>query len=153
MADGFGGDVLRREDPGYEAARRDCVWNARIADRFPDLIVQAADEQDVVRAIRLARDQEMKVGVRSGGHSWAGSHLRDGGMLLDLSRLTGLSLDAEARVAVVQPGLRGSELASTLRAPGSSSPSATARAWPSAGTCFRAGSDGSRGFSGRPART
>ena len=118
MADGFGGDVLRREDPGYEAARRDCVWNARIADRFPDLIVQAADEQDVVRAIGLARDQEMKVGVRSGGHSWAGSHLRDGGMLLDLSRLTGLSLDAEARVAVVQPGLRGSELASTLRAHG-----------------------------------
>ena len=57
----------------------------------------------------------MSIGVRSGGHSWAGSHLRDGGMLLDLSRLTDLSVDAEARTAVVQPGVRGSDLISTLR--------------------------------------
>ncbi len=116
VADGFDGNVLRRAEAGYEDARRDCVWNARIADRFPDLIVQAVNEQDVVRAVKLARDQGMRVGVRSGGHSWAGSHLREGGMLLDLSRLTDLTLDPDARTATVQPGARGSELASTLRA-------------------------------------
>jgi FAD/FMN-containing dehydrogenase len=109
-------NVLRRDDAGYEAARRECVWNARIADRFPDLIVQAENEEDVVRAVTLARDGQMPIGMRSGGHSWAGSHLRDGGMLLDLSRLTDLSLDAEAGTAAVQPGVRGSELAATLRA-------------------------------------
>ena len=108
--------VLERGAAGYEAARRDCVWNARIADRFPALIVQAHDEQDVLRAVALARERDMAIGVRSGGHSWAGSHLRDGGMLLDLSRLTEVSLDAEARTASVQPGVRGSELAGALRA-------------------------------------
>lgn len=112
MADG---NVLRRGDAGYEAARTDCVWNRRIADRFPDLIVQAVTEEDVVRALETARDWDMKVGVRSGGHSWAGSHLRDGGMLLDLSRLTDLSFDPEAGTAALQPGVRGSELAGTLR--------------------------------------
>ena len=108
--------MLRRGDPGYEAARRDCVWNARIADRFPDVIVQAADAEDVVRAVQLAAEQDMRIGVRSGGHSWSGSHLRDGGMLLDLSRLTEVSIDAEARTAAVQPGVRGSDLAGALRA-------------------------------------
>ena len=108
--------VLRRGDAGYEAARRDTVWNARIADRFPDLIVQAASAEDVVRALALARERELQVGVRSGGHSWSGSHLRDGGMLLDVSRLAEVSLDADARTAAVGPGVRGSELAATLRA-------------------------------------
>jgi FAD/FMN-containing dehydrogenase len=112
------GTVLRRDDAGYEAARRDCVWNGRIADRFPDVIVQAAGDDDVVRALRLAGEQDMQVGVRSGGHSWSGSHLRDGGMLLDISLLTELSIDAEARTAVVGPGVRGSDLAGALRAHG-----------------------------------
>jgi FAD/FMN-containing dehydrogenase len=111
----FDGRLLRRDDPGYEDARRDTVWNARIADRSPDLIVQAHTEQDVVRAIRLARGRELAVGIRSGGHSWAGSHLRDGGMLLDVSRLDEVSIDAEAQTAVVQPGARGSDLAAALR--------------------------------------
>jgi FAD/FMN-containing dehydrogenase len=107
--------LLRRNEPGYEAARRDCVWNGRIADRFPDLIVQAAAEEDVVRAVRLAREEGMSIGVRSGGHSWAGSHLRDGGLLLDLSRLTESSIDADSRTAIVQPGVRGSMLIENLR--------------------------------------
>jgi FAD/FMN-containing dehydrogenase len=115
VADGFDGDLLPRDEAGYEAARRDCVWNARIAGRFPDLIVRAAGERDVARAVALARDRGMTIGVRSGGHSWAGSHLRDGGMLLDLSRLTDVSLDAEARTAAVQPAARGSDLVATLR--------------------------------------
>jgi FAD/FMN-containing dehydrogenase len=107
--------LLRRDDPGYEAARRDCVWNARVADRFPDVIAQAVDEEGVIRALEVAREEGLAVGVRSGGHSWAGSHLRDGGMLLDLSRLTELSIDPDARSAVVQPGVRGSELVKSLR--------------------------------------
>ena len=108
--------VLRRGHPGYEDARRACVWNGRIAERFPDLIVLAASEEDVRDAVALARDLDMAIGVRSGGHSWAGSHLRDGGMLLDVSRLTGMSIDAEAGTATVQPGVRGSDLARELRA-------------------------------------
>jgi FAD/FMN-containing dehydrogenase len=108
--------VIRRGEAGYEAARREAVWNGRIADRFPDLIILATDEDDVVRALQTAREQDMTVGVRSGGHSWSGSHLRDGGMLLDVSRLTDVSLEAGARTATVQPGVRGSDLIGTLRA-------------------------------------
>jgi FAD/FMN-containing dehydrogenase len=103
------GRSFRRGDDGYEQARRAAVWNARTPERYPDLIVQAEGEEDVVAAVRLARAEGMRIGVRSGGHSWAGNHLRDGGMLLDVSRLGTLSVDAEAGTAVAGPGARGDE--------------------------------------------
>lgn len=110
----FDGDLLQRGEGGYEEARRAAVWNARTPPRFPDLIVRAASEEDLARAVRLARAQGMKVGVRSGGHSWAGNHLRDGGMLLDLSRLDSLSVDRDAMTATVGPGARGNEVLAAL---------------------------------------
>lgn len=108
------GAVLRRGDDRYEEARRAAVWNARTPPRFPDLIAQAESAEDLVAAVRLARAEGMKVGVRSGGHSWAGNHVRDGGMLLDVSRLDSVSIDAEARTATVGPGCRGDRLLSEL---------------------------------------
>ncbi|MGH2725970.1 MAG: FAD-binding oxidoreductase, partial [Actinomycetota bacterium] len=105
---------MRRGDEEYERARRDAVWNARTPERFPDLIVQAESEQDVVGAVRLARAEGMKIGVRSGGHSWAGNHVRDGGMLLDVSRLRQASVDPESMTASVQPGCAGNELVASL---------------------------------------
>jgi FAD/FMN-containing dehydrogenase len=106
----FDGTALRQGGAGYEEARRAAVWNARTPPRYPDLVVRAESEEDLVRALRLARAEEMKVAVRSGGHSWAGNHLRDGGMLLDVSRLDEVSVDAEAMTATVGPGCRGNEL-------------------------------------------
>lgn len=114
MQPDFDGTVLRRGNAGYEEARRAAVWNARTPARFPDLVVQARTEADLVRAVRLARAEGMKVGVRSGGHSWAGNHLRDGGMLLDVSRLDELSVDAGAMMATVEPGCRGNEVLAAL---------------------------------------
>jgi FAD/FMN-containing dehydrogenase len=111
---GFDGEAFRRGAPGYEQARRATVWNARTPERFPDVVVIAQSEQDVVRAVRWAGDEELKIGVRSGGHSWAGNHLRDGGMLLDLSRLTDVEIDSEAMSAKLQPGVRGNELLAAL---------------------------------------
>jgi FAD/FMN-containing dehydrogenase len=110
----FDGIALRRGDGGYEQARRGSVWNARTPQRFPDLIVQAETEDDLVRAVRLAREEQLRIGVRSGGHSWAGNHVRDGGLLLDASRLTEATIDAEAMTASVQPGCRGNELMTAL---------------------------------------
>ncbi len=114
MQPDFDGTVLHRGDAAYEEARREAVWNARTPSRYPDLIVRAASEEDLVRAVRLARAEGMKVGVRSGGHSWAGNHLRDGGMLLDASGLNEVSIDAGAMRAAVGPGCRGNELLATL---------------------------------------
>ncbi len=103
---------------GYEAARRETVWNSLIPQRFPDVIVQACDTDDVVAAIRYARAQGYQVGVRSGGHSWNASHLRDGGMLLDVSRLGHCRVDADAMIAHVGPGVVASAFATDLDAQG-----------------------------------
>jgi FAD/FMN-containing dehydrogenase len=105
-------------DDGYETARRATVWNARTPDRFPDVIVAAHDADDVVSAIRYANEHGLRVGVRSGGHSWAGNHVREGGMLLDVSRLDACSVDPERKLAVVGPGKGGSVLAAELDAMG-----------------------------------
>jgi FAD/FMN-containing dehydrogenase len=110
----FDGRLFRRAEEGYEGARRASVWNARTPDRYPELILQAGSEDDVVRAVRLARDRGMRIGVRAGGHSWAGNHVRDGGLLLDVSRLDRAVIDAEGMTATVGPGCRGNELLSQL---------------------------------------
>lgn len=108
------GRTFHRGDDGYEVARRATVWNARTPDRYPDVIVQARDADDVVAAIRHAAAHQMKVGVRSGGHSWSGNHVRDGGMLLDVSRLDHCAIDTDNSTAVVGPGMGGSILAAEL---------------------------------------
>lgn len=110
------GTAYERGDAGYEDARRATVWNTRLPDRFPDVIVQARTEADVVAAVRHAREHGMRVGIRSGGHSWAANHVRDGGLLLDLSRLDDVTIDAEAKTAAVGPGKKGHELCLELEA-------------------------------------
>lgn len=114
----FDGELLARGDAGYERARRDAVWNARTPERMPDVIVLAESEADVVRAVCLARGRDLRVGVRSGGHSWAGNHVRDGGMLLDLSRLRSVQIDTAAGTAAVGPGALGNEVLERLLAEG-----------------------------------
>ena len=61
------GQAYALGEPGYEEARRATVWNARLPDRYPDLVVQAASERDVVAAVRHAAAHDLRVGVRSGG--------------------------------------------------------------------------------------
>ncbi len=72
----------------------------------------------MVAAIRYAGAHGYRVGVRSGGHSWAGNHVRDGGLLLDVRRLDHCTVDPAAMTAVVGPGKGGSELAAELAAQG-----------------------------------
>jgi FAD/FMN-containing dehydrogenase len=108
------GTVVRRGEPGYERARADAVWNARKPPRYPDLIVIAASEQDAAAAVRYARAEGLRVALRSGGHSWCGGHLHDGGMLLDLSRLREITVDPVARTVSVQAGVVGSEVHQAL---------------------------------------
>jgi FAD/FMN-containing dehydrogenase len=106
--------LLRRGDAAYEQARLDAVWNERKPDRYPDVIVLARSEQDVVAAVRLARGEGLAIGIRSGGHSWVGNGVRDGGMLLDLSRLQDISVDPRAGTAAVQPSVKGPALLEAL---------------------------------------
>ena len=110
MTDALTGRAFWRGEAGYEDARCGAVWNGRKPKRFPDVVVQVASDADVIAAVRLAKSRNLKIGIRSGGHSWAGAFLRDGGMLIDLSRMREFSIDAHARLASIQPGLIGSDL-------------------------------------------
>src|SRR5690348_5124697 len=107
-----------RGDDGYEQARRATVWNQRVPERYPEVVVQAVDVDDVVAAVSYAKATRRQVGIRSGGHNWAANHLRDGGVLLDVGRLDQCTVDVERQRAVVGPGKGGSVLAAELDAHG-----------------------------------
>lgn len=102
--------LIRRGDARYEEARTDAIWNARKPDRYPDAILLARNEQDVVAGVRWAKEQGLKISVRSGGHSWVGNGIRDGGLLIDMSRMQDITVDAAARRVHVHPAVRGPEI-------------------------------------------
>jgi FAD/FMN-containing dehydrogenase len=95
------GQLLSSEDPGYEASR--AVWNAMI-DRRPGLIVRCLGVADVVSAVRFAREHDLLLSVKGGGHNIAGLAVCDGGLALDMSLMKGVWVDPRERVARAQPG-------------------------------------------------
>ncbi|MGI5531367.1 FAD-binding oxidoreductase [Streptomyces syringium] len=108
------GDVIRRGERAYDAARADAVWNGLKPERFPDVIVRAASERDVLEALAHARSEGLRVSIRSGGHNWSGSPLRDGSLLLDLSRLRQCDVDPASATATVGPAATGGDLVAAL---------------------------------------
>ena len=106
--------TLRRGEAGYEEARRGSSFNANTPSRYPDVIVQASTEADVVLAVKRAKAENWRIGIKSGGHSWAVNHLRDGGMLLDVSRLNNVVVDKPNLRATVGPGAKGHETDAAL---------------------------------------
>ena len=103
----FRGPLVQPGDPDYEDTRR--IWNAAI-ERRPALIARCTGPADVVAAVRFARENDLLIAVRGGGHNVSGSALCDGGLVIDLSLLRGVTVDPERRRAVVQPGVRLGEL-------------------------------------------
>lgn len=91
----------------YETARRAASWNAATPERYPDAIVHARTVEEVAAAVRLAGARGWTVATRSGGHNFACNPIREGGLLIDVSRLNGVTIDAAARRAVVGPGCSG----------------------------------------------
>ena len=93
---GFSGEILAEGDPGYDAART--TFNA-LVDRRPLAIARCRSTADVVAAVTAAREQELLVAVRGGGHNVAGHAVGDGGLVVELSGLDGVDVDPEARLA------------------------------------------------------
>jgi FAD/FMN-containing dehydrogenase len=93
--------VLTPGVDGYDSARS--VWNAMI-DHRPAVIVQCASVRDVVAAVRAARERDLEIGVRCGGHSITGFAVPHGGLMIDLTGLNRIRVDAVARRARVQGG-------------------------------------------------
>jgi FAD/FMN-containing dehydrogenase len=95
------GTVLTPEDAGYDAARR--VWNAR-RDRRPALIARCRGAADVVECVRLAREAGLLLSVRGSGHHAAGDAVCEGGLVIDLSEMSSVRVDAAAATVRVEPG-------------------------------------------------
>lgn len=102
----FRGALLQPGEEGYDDARR--VWNGAI-DRRPALIARCVGSDDVLEAVRFARDRELLVSVRGGGHAVAGHAVCDGGVMVDLSLMKTIRVDPGARTARAAGGLLWSE--------------------------------------------
>lgn len=95
------GPLLLRGDDGYDGARR--VWNISI-DRKPALIARCKNAMDVMKAVRFTKAHDLLIAVRGGGHSSAGKSVCDEGIMLDLSLMRGVTVDASSRTAKVEGG-------------------------------------------------
>ncbi|AGA33350.1 FAD linked oxidase-like protein [Thioalkalivibrio nitratireducens DSM 14787] len=112
------GRVLARTDAEYEATRRALVWNGLKPQRFPDFIVTPQDTDDVLAAVNFARENGLKIAVRSGGHHFSGTVVRDGGTVLDMSAFDHCEIDVQGRTARVGPALPKGDLVKQLNAVG-----------------------------------
>jgi FAD binding domain/Berberine and berberine like len=95
------GDLIRPGDPGYGPAAR--LWNGMIS-KHPGLVARCAGTSDVAAAVSFARDNQLPLAIRGGGHGVAGQALCDDGLVIDLAGMTAISVDAEARTVRAQGG-------------------------------------------------
>jgi hypothetical protein len=103
----FKGETILPEDAGYDAAR--IVWNGMV-DRHPAIVARCSGVADVIAAVRFAREQDLLVAIRAGGHSVGGFSTCDGGIVIDLSRMRGVRVDPQSRRARVNGGALLGEL-------------------------------------------
>jgi FAD/FMN-containing dehydrogenase len=101
LAARFSGQLIQQADAGYDDARR--VHNGLI-DKRPTLVARCRNVADIVDAINLARDNNLEVAVKGGGHNVAGRATIDGGLLIDLSLMKGVHVDPTNRTARAQGG-------------------------------------------------
>jgi FAD/FMN-containing dehydrogenase len=105
--EGFGGELLRDGEPGYDDSRR--VFNAGI-DRRPALIARCTGAADVIAAVDFAREQGLEISVRAGGHSVAGHAVVERGLMIDLRPMNRVRVDPERRTAWCGGGANWGEL-------------------------------------------
>ncbi len=115
----FRGELLQPGDDGYEPARK--IWNGAI-DKRPGLIARCTGVADVVAAVRFARERDLLVAVRGGGHNVAGTAVCDDGLVIDLSPMKGMQVDPARHTAHAQPGLLWGEFDRETQAFGLAAP-------------------------------
>jgi FAD/FMN-containing dehydrogenase len=98
---GFQGDVIAPDDTDYDEAR--AVWNGSV-DRRPRLIARCTGSADIAAAVRYARERDLEIAVRGGGHNVAGTAVCDDGIVIDLSAMHAVTVDRAGRTAIVQGG-------------------------------------------------
>lgn len=113
------GELLAPDHPAYDEAR--AVWNGMI-DRRPGLIARCAGADDVLAAIRFARENGLEVAVRGGGHHIAGNSVCDGGFMIDLSPMKTVEVQPREQTARVGPGATLAEVDGATQAHGLATP-------------------------------
>ena len=116
---GVRGEVILPTDEGYDEART--VWNATI-DRHPALIVRCAGTADVISAVAFAKERDLPISVKGGGHNIAGRAVEDEALMIDLSPMRSVRVDPDARTARVEPGVVLNELDHETQAFGLATP-------------------------------
>jgi FAD/FMN-containing dehydrogenase len=117
---GLRGELIQPGDEGYETARK--VYNAMI-DRHPRLIARCVDVADVIAAVNFARENELTLAVRGGGHNGGGLGVWNGGLVIDLSRMKGIRVDPERRTVRVEGGATWGDVDHATHAFGLATPS------------------------------
>lgn len=102
----LGGGIIFPGDPSYDQART--LWNAMI-DKHPALIVRCAGVSDVINSVNFARDNNLLVAVRGGGHSFPGNSVCDDGLVIDLSLMKGIRVDPSRRTVRAEGGVKWGE--------------------------------------------
>ena len=111
----FAGKLLWSDHSDYNAARK--VWNGMV-DKRPAAIAQCTRTSDVVECVRFARQHDLLVAVRGGGHNYAGKSVCEGGLVIDLSPMKTILVDAARRTARAQAGVRLGEFDQATQAHG-----------------------------------
>jgi FAD/FMN-containing dehydrogenase len=120
LTEGFSGQVLAPEDSGYNEARK--IHNGLI-DKRPALIAQCLNTADVTDAVNTARDANLEIPIRGGGHNVAGKAVTEGGLMIDLAPMKGIHVDPARRSVRAQAGVTISELDRTTALFGLATPS------------------------------
>lgn len=107
LAADFAGVLIQPEDDGYDQARQ--IWNGHI-QRHPALIARCRGVADVIAAVRFCRDHDLLASVRGGGHAVAGHAVVEGGVVIDLSAMTGSRVDPLARTIQLEGGALNADL-------------------------------------------
>ncbi|NIQ91120.1 MAG: FAD-binding oxidoreductase, partial [Deltaproteobacteria bacterium] len=103
----LGGELIQPNDDSYDEVRK--VWNAMI-DKRPALIARCSGTADVITSVNFARENNLLLSVRGGGHNISGSAVCENGLMIDLSRMKGLHVDLKTRTVRAQPGCRLGDL-------------------------------------------
>jgi len=137
LAVSVAGDVLVPGDDGYDSARS--MWNGRF-ERHPDIVLRCHDAEDVKAGVNFARENDLLLSVKGGGHAYAANTVAERGLLIDLSHMKEVEIDPESLTARVEPGVKWGDFDRTAQEHGLATTGGTASTVGVAGLTLGGGS-------------